>query len=66
VQEPGYTAEDEQRIRSETRRRLGKAIAILFDYVSDIPRTKNGKFRFIISNLGTKKVFSKPLSSETS
>lgn len=65
VREPGYTAEDEQRILNEARKRLGNEIAIDFDYVSDIPRTKNGKFCLIISNLKTKKLYSKPAGSRT-
>ena len=65
VREPGYQTEDEQRILKEARKRLGNEIAIGFDYVSDIPRTKNGKFRLIVSNLKIKKLYSKPVGSRT-
>ncbi|MHC4564502.1 MAG: phenylacetate--CoA ligase family protein [Planctomycetota bacterium] len=62
VREVDYAAEDEQRILDEARRRLGRKIGIRFDYVADIPRTKNGKFRFIVSNVHAKKLFSKAIS----
>lgn len=65
VRDLGYDKEDEQTILSEAHERLGRRIDINFDYVADIPRTKNGKFRFIVSNVTTKKLFSKPVASET-
>lgn len=58
VKRSGYSIEDEKLILLEARNRLGKNIGIEFDYVSNIPRTKNGKFKFIISdvNLGKLKI----------
>ncbi len=47
----GYAKDDEKAILKEARKRLGNSINILFEYVENIPRTKNGKFRFIISSL---------------
>lgn len=58
VKRSGYSIEDEKLILLEARNRLGKNMEIEFDYVNNIPRTKNGKFKFIISdvNLGKLKI----------
>jgi len=57
VKEPTYTTKEEQCILDEARLRLGKDIDIHFEYVDDIPRTKSGKFRFIVSNIPKKNIF---------
>jgi len=46
-----YNSADETEILREARVRLGSSINIRFEYVEEIERTQNGKFRFIISNL---------------
>jgi len=46
-----YSKEDEKLIYNEAKSRLGSSIKISFDYVENIIRTKNGKFRFIISKI---------------
>ncbi len=51
-----YNKKDEQKILSEARLRLGDNMKILFEYVNYIERTKNGKFKFIISNLDKNKI----------
>jgi len=51
VKDRGYTKIDEDEILREALLRLGSSISVRFDYVEEIPRTKNGKFRFIVSNL---------------
>jgi phenylacetate-CoA ligase len=51
VPENDYNEKDESLILKEARLRLGDAIKIKFEAVSDIPRTANGKFRFIVSEL---------------
>jgi phenylacetate-CoA ligase len=51
VKERNYTKKDEDEILREARLRLGSSISIRFDYVDEIGRTSNGKFRFIVSNL---------------
>jgi phenylacetate-CoA ligase len=51
VRRAGYSAQEEQIIRTEARLRLGDALRIQFEYVDSIERTANGKFRFIISEL---------------
>lgn len=61
VKEPAYTMNDECSILDEACTRLGKHINIHFDYVTESPREKNGKFRFIISNISKKNIFSKPI-----
>jgi phenylacetate-CoA ligase len=56
VKDNGYTIQDEQDILREARVRLGSSIKIRFEYVAEIKRTANGKFRFIVSNLTRKAV----------
>lgn len=51
VRDAYYTAKDEAIIRKEARARLGNEMNIRFEYVDDIPRTKGGKFRFVISHV---------------
>jgi len=51
VKDRAYTKSDEDEILREARLRLGSSIRIEFDYVDEIERTSNGKFRFIVSNL---------------
>ncbi len=59
VKRNGYLKVDEEKIRKEAKLRLGSEIKLLFDYVPQIDRTANGKFRFIISNLDKKEVLLK-------
>ncbi|MDZ7400719.1 MAG: hypothetical protein ONB37_11190 [candidate division KSB1 bacterium] len=47
----GYSKKDEMLIEKEARLRLGDEIKLVFDYVDQIERSANGKFRFVISNL---------------
>ncbi|MCX5800592.1 MAG: AMP-binding protein [Candidatus Eisenbacteria bacterium] len=47
----GYTRSIENTIRTEAGKRLGKDTVILFDYVDEIPKDKNGKFSFVIQKL---------------
>jgi phenylacetate-CoA ligase len=51
VKADGFTEKEEAIIRHEARQRLGERIQIRFEYVSAIPRTTNGKFRFVVSGL---------------
>jgi phenylacetate-CoA ligase len=51
-----YGIEDERAIVAEVRTRLGSAIKIRFEYLEHIPRTKTGKYRFIVSNLDQAKL----------
>jgi phenylacetate-CoA ligase len=51
VKDSGYSKSDEQDILAEARLRLGSSMKVRFEYVDEIERTSNGKFRFIISNL---------------
>jgi len=51
-----YSKIDEAAIIKEARLRLGEEIKILFEYVEEIERTKNGKFKFIVSNLEKEKI----------
>jgi len=51
VKDRAYSKGDEAEILHEARQRLGSTISIEFDYVDEIERTSNGKFRFIVSNI---------------
>lgn len=51
--EAGYTQAVEKAILHEARNRLGKEIDIVFEYVSEIPKEQNGKFKFIVQNIDT-------------
>jgi len=51
VRTAGFEAADEERVRQEARQRLGDGVAVRFEFVEQIERTKNGKFRFIVSEL---------------
>jgi phenylacetate-CoA ligase len=51
VKEVSYNQQDEQKLLIELRKYLGDAIAINFDYVTEIPRNPNGKFRQIVSTI---------------
>lgn len=50
VRSPEYSQKDKETIIYQTTRRLGKNIKIRFEYLDHIPREKNGKFRFILTN----------------
>ena len=51
VRDNRYTNKDEEHVLRQTRLRLGGHINIHIEYVDDIARTSNGKFRFIVSNI---------------
>ncbi len=51
VPRQNYSAEDKKMIMAELRFRLGNEINIIIDEVVQIPRTSNGKQRFIISKV---------------
>lgn len=47
----GYTIDDEHRIRDLMDDRFGKRLKYDIEYVNCIPRTKNGKMRFVVSEV---------------
>jgi len=49
VRDRGYGPADEDLIGSNFTARVGGEVAVTFKYVEDIPRTKNGKFRAVVS-----------------
>lgn len=51
VRSLGYTDEDEKSFLKDMRHYLGEEIKIDIEYVSEIPRTSNGKFRQIVSKV---------------
>jgi phenylacetate-CoA ligase len=51
VPAPGFTAEDLRLLETNLRARVGRGIHLEFECIDRIPRTANGKFRFVISRL---------------
>jgi phenylacetate-CoA ligase len=49
----GFDQKDERVLLDELRLRLGEGVQIRIETVEAIPRTKNGKFRFVVSSLAT-------------
>jgi phenylacetate-CoA ligase len=47
----GFGPRDEETIRAEARQRLGTSVGIRFEFPSEIARTGNGKFRFVVSEM---------------
>jgi phenylacetate-CoA ligase len=48
---PGYSAEVKTKILAQLQERIDPAMTIEYRCVEDIPRTKNGKFRVMVSRL---------------
>jgi len=63
VRSSGYKTKDENDILEKTRLRLGSSIRLNFEYVEQIPRMKNGKYRFIWSDLNQAEIL-KSLTSK--
>lgn len=61
VREAGYDANDESSILKEARLRMGNEIGIDFEYVAEIPRTRTGKFPFVISSISKQKLYGRSL-----
>ena len=51
VRSSEYSNADEAKFLHEMRRYLGKEISIDINYVSEVPRESNGKFRQIVSKV---------------
>ena len=51
VPAPAFTAEDLQMLENNLRARVGRGIHLEFECTDRIPRSANGKFRFVISRL---------------
>jgi phenylacetate-CoA ligase len=51
VKRPAYTDRDTQILLDEMYKRLGRAIHIEVQFVPEIPRSANGKFRWVISKV---------------
>jgi len=56
VKTDNYSEADERAILDEARRRLGTILKISFEYLDRLPRTKNGKLRFVVSAIDQSKV----------
>ena len=56
VKRRDYGVKDEEALMREFRQRLGDEIGIDLDYVEEIPRGANGKFRAVISDIKESKV----------
>lgn len=55
AKDDNYTGMSEKIILKKTKERLGDEIEISFQYVDEIPKEKNGKYKFIISNIAKDK-----------
>ena len=51
VKDEGYTEKDSKEFLKALRSTLGPKINIKFEFVDEIPLTKTGKFRFVISEI---------------
>lgn len=51
VKGPGFTEDDERQLRDETRKRTGREIDFDIQYYPQLPRTKSGKLRFVVSTV---------------
>lgn len=51
VKEKSYGAKDEYAIKEAMQEKLGKYLALAVEYVDEIEKAPNGKFRYIISKL---------------
>lgn len=51
VRKEGFHVGIEQAITANLREMLGDEIRLVFEYMDQIPRTKSGKFRFVISKV---------------
>lgn len=49
----GFSKADEELIKSKLRERIGNSFTITVEKVQQIPRTKNGKIRYVISKIKT-------------
>ena len=56
VKDDNYIDKDREKLDIELRKRLGRDIDIEYEFVDDIPRTKAGKLRFVISNVKLEEV----------
>ncbi len=54
VKKHSYTKDDEALLLRGLRLRLGNDIKISVSYVNNIPRTKSGKFKWVVSNIKPK------------
>lgn len=52
VRREGYGPEDTARLRHHLRERLGHQIQLEFQFMDQIPRGPNGKYRFVVSKVG--------------
>lgn len=51
VKNEKYSQTDEDKLLSAFKERLGKDLIFKFEYVDEIPRTKNGKLKWVISKI---------------
>lgn len=65
VRRDGYSSRDEAVLREEVRQWISPTIAVVFDYVDDIPRQANGKFRAVVSDLAGRESAPRHLESSS-
>lgn len=60
VRRPGYTASDEQHLRSEALQRLGRDTDVQIQYVDSLTRGPTGKLKFVVSDLEEAQIDQRP------
>jgi len=53
VRRANYATKDELEIRRDIKTWLSPSLQVRFDYVDEIPRERNGKFRAVLSRLSS-------------
>ena len=51
VREPDYSEYNEAKLMHNARERLGYEVELTVEYLKQIPRSKQNKFKFVISNV---------------
>ncbi len=54
VKVDGYSDKDTEFLETEMRKRLGDQMQYIIEFVESIPRTKSGKFRWVVSKVPLK------------
>jgi hypothetical protein len=52
----GFSERDEQDLRARVRQRLGSSVTVIVERVEAIPLSSAGKFKAVISELGSMRV----------
>lgn len=59
VKDKSFTKDDEKVILNNLKQRIGENMKVVFEYVEQIPREPNGKFKFVVSHVKANELISK-------